>query len=44
VAPCGRLFLALQMTIKEGKITEIDAIADPAHLCQLELALLPSGR
>ncbi|HEU4783099.1 MAG TPA: sigma-70 family RNA polymerase sigma factor [Ktedonobacterales bacterium] len=41
VAPRGRLFVALQVTIKEGKITEIDAIADPEHLRALDLALLP---
>jgi RNA polymerase sigma-70 factor, ECF subfamily len=43
VAPHGRLFLTLQFTIKEGKITEIDVIADPEHLRQLKLALLPPG-
>jgi RNA polymerase sigma-70 factor (ECF subfamily) len=43
VAPRGRLFVALQVTIKGGKITEIDAIADPEHLRALELALLPPG-
>lgn len=41
VAPRGRLFVALQVTIKEGKITEIDAIADPERLRALDLALLP---
>lgn len=43
VAPHGRLLLTLQITIKEGKIIEIAAIADPEHLRQLDLALLPSG-
>ena len=43
VAPRGRLFVALQVTIKEGKIVEIDAIADSEHLRTLDLALLPSG-
>lgn len=43
VAPRGRLFVTLQVTIKEGKIIEINAIADPEHLRQLELALLPPG-
>ncbi len=43
VAPRGRLWVTLQFTIKAGKITEISAIADPAHLRQLELALLPTG-
>ena len=43
VAPRGRLFVALQVTIKEGKIAEIDAIADAEHLRTLDLALLPPG-
>jgi len=43
VAPRGRLFVALQVTIKGGKITEIDAVADPQHLRQLDLSLLPPG-
>jgi RNA polymerase sigma-70 factor (ECF subfamily) len=42
VAPRGRLFVALQVTIKEGRISAIDAIADPWHLGQLDLSLLPS--
>jgi RNA polymerase sigma-70 factor (ECF subfamily) len=42
VAPRGRLFVALRVTINEGKITEMDAIADPEHLRSLDLALLPS--
>jgi RNA polymerase sigma-70 factor (ECF subfamily) len=41
VAPRGRLFVALQVSIKGGKITEIDAIADPEYLRALDLALLP---
>jgi RNA polymerase sigma factor (sigma-70 family) len=36
----GQLDLALSLTIREGKITEIDVIADPARLHQLELAVL----
>lgn len=43
VAPRGRLMVALQVTIQAGKIIEINAIADPEHLRQLELALLPPG-
>jgi len=43
VAPRGRLFVALQVTIKGGKIIAIDAIADPQHLRQLDLSLVPSG-
>lgn len=41
VAPRGRLGLALALTIKDEKITEIDAIADPSRLNQLTLAVLP---
>ena len=43
VAPRGRLIVALQVTSKAGRIMAIDAIADPEHLRQLELALLPPG-
>jgi len=40
VAPRGRLFLALVFTIARGKIVEIDVVADPARLRQLDLAVL----
>jgi RNA polymerase sigma-70 factor (ECF subfamily) len=40
VAPRGRLLLALGLTIADGKITEIDIIADPERLDQLDLAVL----
>lgn len=40
VAPRGRLFLALSLTITNGKIAEVDVFADPARLSQLELAVL----
>ncbi|HEX5440653.1 MAG TPA: sigma-70 family RNA polymerase sigma factor [Ktedonobacterales bacterium] len=43
VAPRGRLFVALQVSIKEGRIVELDAIADPECLRLLDLALLPPG-
>jgi ketosteroid isomerase-like protein len=39
-APLGRLVLLLSLTIRHGKIAEIEAIADPAHLHQLRLAVL----
>jgi RNA polymerase sigma factor (sigma-70 family) len=38
----GQLDLALTLTIKDEKITEIDVIADPARLHQLDLAVLDS--
>ncbi len=41
VAPRGRLVLLLRLTIRHGKIAEIEAVADPAHLHQLRLAVLP---
>jgi hypothetical protein len=40
VAPRGRLLMVLGFTIARGKIVEIDAIADPARLRQLDLAIL----
>ena len=40
VAARGRLALALALTIKGEKIAEIDVIADPARLQQLDLAVL----
>jgi RNA polymerase sigma factor (sigma-70 family) len=40
VAPRGRLLLALGLTIADGKITEIDIIADPERLDRLDLAVL----
>src|SRR6266487_1207656 len=39
-APRGRLLLALSLTIKDDKVAEIDVIADPARLHQLDLAVL----
>jgi RNA polymerase sigma-70 factor (ECF subfamily) len=40
MAPRGRLFLVLGFTIAGDKITEIDVIADPDRLRQLDLAVL----
>jgi RNA polymerase sigma-70 factor (ECF subfamily) len=40
VAPRGRLLLAIGLTIKDDKIAEIDVIADPPRLRQLDLAVL----
>jgi hypothetical protein len=37
VAPMGRLFLVLQVTVSQGKIVAIDAIADSARLIRIEL-------
>src|SRR5829696_3248094 len=40
MAPRGQLFLVLGFTITDDKITEIDVVADPARLRQLDLAVL----
>lgn len=40
VAPRGRLFVALSLTIDDARIAEIDVIADPTRLRQLDLAVL----
>jgi RNA polymerase sigma-70 factor (ECF subfamily) len=40
MAPRGRLFLALSFAVTNGKITEIDVIADPDRLRRLDLAVV----
>lgn len=40
VAPRGQLLLVAPFTITHGKITEINAISNPAHLSQLQLGIL----
>ncbi len=40
MAPRGRLFRALSFTFTRGKIVQIDVIADPERLRQLDLAVL----
>ncbi len=40
VAPSGRLLMVLRFTISGGKIVEIEAIADPERVRQLDLAVL----
>jgi RNA polymerase sigma-70 factor, ECF subfamily len=42
VTPRGRLLMVLDFKIRDGKIVEIDAVADPERLNQLDLALLDS--
>jgi RNA polymerase sigma-70 factor, ECF subfamily len=39
-APGGRPRVVFGFTVRGGKIAEIDAIADPARLRQLDLAVL----
>jgi len=36
----GRLFLVIKLTIRDGKIAEVEPIADPTRLRQLDLAVL----
>jgi RNA polymerase sigma factor (sigma-70 family) len=40
VAPRGRLLLVLAFTLRGGKVVELDVLADPARLRQLDLAVL----
>ncbi|MCZ8517350.1 sigma-70 family RNA polymerase sigma factor [Paenibacillus filicis] len=40
VAPHGRLLFVLELKVADGKITEIDMIADQTRLRQLDLAVL----
>jgi RNA polymerase sigma-70 factor, ECF subfamily len=40
VAPRGRPFAVMGFTVKRGKIVEIDVLADPARLHQLDLEVL----
>jgi RNA polymerase sigma-70 factor (ECF subfamily) len=40
VAPRGRPFAVMGFTVRRGKIVEIDVLADPERLSQLDLALL----
>jgi hypothetical protein len=40
VAPHGHLFLVLGLAIRNGKIAEIEAVADPTRLRQFDLAVL----
>jgi RNA polymerase sigma factor (sigma-70 family) len=43
-APDGRPFSVVGFTVRRGKIVEIDVLADPARLRQLDLAVLHDGR
>jgi RNA polymerase sigma-70 factor (ECF subfamily) len=40
VAPLGRPFSVIAFTVRDGKIVEIDALADPERLGHLDLAVL----
>jgi hypothetical protein len=39
-APRGRLLRVLRFTIARGKIAQVDMVADPARLSDLDLAVL----
>lgn len=43
VAPAGRVFSVMAFTVTSGKISRIDALADPERLAQLGLAVPPPG-
>jgi len=43
VAPHGRLVLVLTVTVRDGRISGYDVIADPGRLRQLDLAVLGEG-
>jgi len=40
VAPRGRLLMVLRFTMREGRISEINVVADPKRLAELDLAVL----
>jgi RNA polymerase sigma-70 factor (ECF subfamily) len=40
VAPSGRPFSVMAFTVRDGKIVEIDVLADPERLCKLDLTVL----
>jgi RNA polymerase sigma-70 factor (ECF subfamily) len=42
LAPQGHLSRVLRLTIKEGKIREVEIIGDPARLQELHVAVLES--
>jgi RNA polymerase sigma-70 factor (ECF subfamily) len=39
VAPRGKLSRVLTFTVSDGKVTRIDVVAEPARLCELEIAV-----
>lgn len=40
VAPRGRLALVIRFGLGDGRVHELDILADPAHLAELELAVI----
>jgi RNA polymerase sigma-70 factor (ECF subfamily) len=43
VAPQGRLRIVLRLTVADDRISAIEALADPARLAGLDVALLDGG-
>jgi RNA polymerase sigma-70 factor (ECF subfamily) len=43
VAPGGRAFSLMAFTVSDGKVVEIDAIADPERLRRLDLPIPDGG-
>ena len=42
IAPRGRLMMVLTISVRDGKIAEIEAVADPQRVRQFDLAVLDS--
>ena len=40
VAPLGRLMMVIRVTLEGGKITELDVVADPEKLREIEITAL----
>ncbi len=43
IAPLGRLLMVLRLTIVEGKIVAMEAVAEPERLHQIDMAVLHEG-
>jgi RNA polymerase sigma factor (sigma-70 family) len=40
IAPEGTLYMVVELTIRDGKIVELDAITDPAEIAEIDLVVL----
>lgn len=43
VAPGGRVFAVMAFTVSNGRVSQIDALADPARLARLDVSVPPSA-
>ena len=43
VAPGGRVFAVMAFTVSQGRVSQIDALADPARLARLDVSVPPTG-